>query len=41
MKTLIALISTGKGTWGHVGRLISEDWDKIIIVTNDFGRRKI
>jgi len=40
MKTLIALISTGKGTWGHVGRLISEDWNKIIIVTNEFGREK-
>ncbi|HOC78355.1 hypothetical protein KBB69_02940 [Candidatus Dojkabacteria bacterium] len=40
VKTLVALISTGKGTWGHVGRLISEEWDKIIIVTNDFGREK-
>ncbi len=40
MKTLVAIISTGKGTWGHVGRLVNEDWDKIILVTNDFGRER-
>ena len=41
MTTLIANLSTGKGTWGHVGRLITEnDWDNIILITNDFGVEK-
>ncbi len=36
---LIALLSTGKGTWGHVGRLMQEqEWDKIVLLTNDFGK---
>ena len=36
---LVACLSTGKGTWGHVNRL-SEDprWTKIILITNDFGK---
>ena len=41
MTTLIANLSTGKGTWGHVGRLITEnEWDNIILITNDFGVEK-
>ena len=41
MTTLLAILSTGKGTWGHVSRLISEiDWEKVIILTNDFGMEK-
>lgn len=41
MTTLIASLSTGKGTWGHVSRLIDQaDWKKIILITNDFGREK-
>ncbi|MAG19840.1 hypothetical protein CL618_00190 [archaeon] len=36
---LIAYLSTGKGTWGHVSHLISnEEWEDIILVTNDFGK---
>ena len=36
---LIAFLSTGKGTWGHVSRLIADgEWDKIILFTNDFGK---
>jgi len=36
---LIAYLSTGKGTWGHVSHLISnETWENIILVTNDFGK---
>lgn len=36
---LIACLSTGKGTWGHVNRL-SEDprWSKIILITNEYGK---
>jgi len=39
MPTLIASLSTGKGTWGHVSRLIEDNqWDKIILITNEFGK---
>ena len=41
MTELVAFLSTGKGTWGHVNRLLSgingEKWDRIILLTNDFG----
>jgi len=38
---LIACLSTGKGTWGHVSRLIQDgSWDDIILITNDFGKEK-
>lgn len=36
---LIVNVSTGKGTWGHVSRLISDgEWGKIYIITNEFGK---
>ena len=39
MPTLVACLSTGKGTWGHVNRLIEEEsWDKVILITNEFGK---
>lgn len=39
MTDLIACLSTGKGTWGHVSRLISDhEWGKILLITNDFGK---
>ena len=39
MTDLVICLSTGKGTWGHVSRLISEkEWDNIHIITNDFGK---
>lgn len=38
MTELIACLSTGKGTWGHVNRLISDGtWDKVILITNEYG----
>lgn len=41
MTDLIAFLSTGKGTWGHVSGLIKgEEWDKIYLLTNDFGKDK-
>ena len=39
MAVLIACLSSGKGTWGHVNRVIEGfEWDKIILLTNDFGK---
>ncbi len=41
MADLIAFLSTGKGTWGHVSGLINnEEWEKIYLLTNDFGKEK-
>lgn len=41
MTDLIAVLSSGKGTWGHVARLIQEtEWDNIFLITNDFGKEK-
>jgi len=38
---LVALLSFGKGTWGQVSGLISrEQWDKIILVGDDFIRQR-
>ena len=39
MAVLVGILSTGKGTWGHVSRLIEEgEWEKVILLTNDFGK---
>ena len=39
MTSLIAYISSGKGTWAHVNRLISDqEWDKIFLLTDEFGK---
>ncbi|MEM3074492.1 MAG: hypothetical protein QW727_00940 [Candidatus Pacearchaeota archaeon] len=36
---LVALLSSGKGTWGQVSGLIKRgEWDKIIILGNDFAK---
>ena len=41
MPALFACLSTGKGTWGHVSRVIDgEEWDKVVLLTNDFGKDK-
>lgn len=41
MAELIAFLSTGKGTWGHVSRLIETgEWSKVVLLTNDFGKEK-
>jgi hypothetical protein len=38
MPTLIALLSTGKGTWAEVNRIIQfQKWDKVFLITNKFG----
>jgi len=37
MMELIALLSSGKGTWGQVSGLMSHgDWDKVILIGGDF-----
>lgn len=39
MPELIACLSTGKGTWGHVSRIMQdEQWTKIFLITNDYGK---
>ncbi len=38
MQTLVACLSTGKGTWTHVLQLLNQRWDKIILITNEFGK---
>ena len=41
MTELVACLSTGKGTWAHVSRLINDqEWENIILITNDFGKEK-
>ncbi len=38
MPTLIACLSTGKGTWNEVNRLIQVgSWNKVFLITNPFG----
>jgi len=37
---LVALLSTGKGTWGQVAGLIKQgEWDNIILLGNDFAKK--
>jgi len=39
MTELIACLSTGKGTWGHVSRMIQDgNYDRIFLITNDYGK---
>jgi|SRR3989344_4977642 len=39
MSTLIACLSTGKGTWGHVSRLIQDgNFDNVLLITNEYGK---
>ncbi len=38
-KSFMAVLGAGKGTWGHVARLIAEEqWDKIVLISNDWGK---
>jgi hypothetical protein len=41
MNNLVCCVSTGKGTWADVSKVIrAENWSKVYIVTNDFGKEK-
>ena len=40
MTDLVVLLSTGKGTWTEVAKLINNgEWDNIFLVTNEFGQK--
>ena len=39
MPTLIACLSTGKGTWAEVSKIAqSLEWNKVFLITNQFGK---
>lgn len=39
VRILIAILGVGKGTWGHIARLISEEeWGKIMLIGNEWGQ---
>ncbi len=41
MTDLVASLTTGKGTWTEVIKIIdSEEWDNIFLITNEFGIKK-
>jgi hypothetical protein len=41
MTTLVACLSTGKGSWAQVLKIInSQEWENIFLVTNAFGKEK-
>jgi hypothetical protein len=38
-RALIAVLGIGRGSWGHVARLISEEeWEKILLIGNEWGK---
>ncbi|MEM4662769.1 MAG: hypothetical protein QXM75_01980 [Candidatus Diapherotrites archaeon] len=38
-KSLVATLGLGKGTWGHVARIIQEnEWEKIVLIGTDFAK---
>lgn len=38
-KNFVAILGKGRGTWGHVARLVrEEEWNKILLVSNEFGK---
>ena len=40
MTDLVACLSSGGKSWAHVERLIKEEnWEKIFLITNDFGKK--
>jgi len=41
MTDLVACLTTGKGSWGHISSLIEKGgFDKIFLITNQFGKEK-
>ncbi|MBL7054381.1 hypothetical protein ISS05_01335 [Candidatus Woesearchaeota archaeon] len=39
MTELIVCLSSGKGSWNYIARLIKEEsWDNVFLITNDFGK---
>ncbi len=40
MMELVALVSSGKGSWGQIAGVIkNEEWDNIILVGDDFAKQ--
>jgi len=38
-KSFMAVLGQGKGTWGHVARIIGDqEFDKMILVSNEWGK---
>ncbi len=41
MAFLIACLSSGKGTWAQLYKMIEkESWEKVILITDEFGKEK-
>ncbi|MBC8495474.1 hypothetical protein H8D36_04940 [archaeon] len=41
MTSLLACLSTGKGSWAHLLEVIrGTEWDNVILVTNEFGKER-
>lgn len=41
MTSLLACLSTGKGSWAHLLEVIrGAEWDNVILVTNEFGKER-
>ncbi|MFH1545446.1 MAG: hypothetical protein ABIE23_05190, partial [archaeon] len=41
MASLIALLGAGKGSWGHVSRVIaSAEWERVLLISNEWGKEK-
>jgi hypothetical protein len=39
VKAFMATLGIGKGTWGHVKRLIADgEWGRIILISNEWGK---
>jgi len=39
MASFVAVLGKGRGTWGHIARLIQEEsFDSILLISNDFGK---
>lgn len=40
MTVLIATIGEGKGTWGHVAKVIEEPWEQVYLIMTDYFKDK-
>ncbi len=41
MPTLIACLSSGKGSWSEVSKIIAQgQWNNVFLITNSFGKEK-
>ncbi len=38
-QSLIAVLGIGKGSWGHINRLVgNEPWKRVLLVSNEWGK---